>query len=109
MKSSSSSAQEPKSLSDQGRSRLADLMRILRILRPNPPLDISCITSLFLDGAISKEAAKRLADHPIIEELETRKIVTQTEENQFYLTQDGILLAKGALKVYPELAIPPVA
>ncbi|MHA2407896.1 MAG: hypothetical protein ACXACA_05955 [Candidatus Ranarchaeia archaeon] len=90
-------------------SRMADLMRILRILRPYPPLDISCLTSLFLEGAICKTAAKRLADHPIVQELETRKMLTQTEKQHFYLTEDAILLAKGALKVYPELQIPPVA
>jgi hypothetical protein len=44
-----------------------------------------------------------------VEELATRKMLTQTEENEFYLTEDAILLAKGALKVYPELLIPPVA
>ncbi|MHA2059196.1 MAG: hypothetical protein ACW976_00235 [Candidatus Ranarchaeia archaeon] len=109
MKDAILTPQEPNSLSDDAMSRLADLMRILRILRPNPPLDIACIASLFLEGAISKSAAKKLAEHPIVEELEMRNMLTQTTKQHFYLTEDAILLAKGALKVYPELVIPPVA
>ena len=109
MKSTRSSIQKPKSLSEKGMSRMADLMRILRILRPDPPLDIACLTCLFLEGATSKDSAKTLADHPIVEELATRKMLTRTEKKQFYLTEDAILLAKGALRVYPELQIPPVA
>ncbi len=105
----STKSQKVTTLSKEGQASMADLMRILRKLRPNPPTDLSFLASLFLDGAVSKTTAKRLVDLPFVEELESRKMVKKTGTQLFYLTQDGILLAKGALRVYPELQIPPVA
>ena len=60
------------------------------------------LTYLFLKNATGKNSAIALPEGQILKELVEAEHVGKTS-GKYYLTEDGFFIAKGALKLYPEL------
>ena len=58
---------------------------------------------LFLKNALDVVSATSLPENSIIQELVSAEHVGKTSDGKYYLTSDGRYIAKGALKLYPEL------
>ena len=86
--------------------RLISLLETIRSMVPAPSVDISCLVSLLLEGATSKETARKLCELPHVSKLKKDGTIAKTERDYIYLTKKGILVAKGALKTFPQLDIP---
>lgn len=70
--------------------------------RPDDELQ-TIVCSLFLNGAVSPARAIRLAPNRILETLVHQGQVMM-KGNAYYLSEEGIIIAEGGLKIYPELA-----
>ncbi|MHA1917839.1 MAG: hypothetical protein ACTSUV_05955 [Candidatus Ranarchaeia archaeon] len=86
--------------------RLISLLETIRSMIPAPSVDISCLVSLLLEGATSKETARKLCELPHVLKLKKDGNIAKNERNFSYLTEKGVLVAKGALKTFPQLRIP---
>jgi hypothetical protein len=70
---------------------------------PTSSREEEILVHLLIRRAISKNSAIGIHEDAILKELLNMKYVTKTKSSSYYLTSDGIMLAKGALKLYPEL------
>lgn len=70
---------------------------------PTSSREEEILVHLLIRRAISKSSAINIHEDAILKELLNMEYVEKTRSSSYYLTPDGIMLAKGALKLYPEL------
>jgi len=77
-----------------------------RILRsayfPEPTEELKVIANLYLRGAVSPEKAISLNQTSLLKKFVRQGQVIR-KERKFYLSDEGIIVAKGSLDIYPEL------
>jgi len=77
-----------------------------RILRsayfPEPTEELKAIANLYLRGAVSPEKAISLNQTSLLKKFVRQGQVIR-KERKFYLSDEGIIVAKGSLDIYPEL------
>jgi len=78
-------------------------MIIKTVYYPTTSREEEILAHLLLLDATMKKSAVSIPEDKILKELVEAEHVAKTKEEKFYLTSDGILIAKGALKLYPEL------
>jgi hypothetical protein len=78
---------------------------IIRIVYyPNPSKEETILTHMFLKEAISPEKAISLEKDATVRKLVKQGQVLEIERAlRFYLSDEGKIVAEGALKLYPEL------
>lgn len=81
-----------------------------RILRsayfPEPTEELRAIANLYLHGAVSPEKAISLNQTSVLKKFVRQGQVIR-KERKFYLSEEGIIVAKGSLDIYPEFARAP--
>lgn len=70
---------------------------------PTSSREEEILVHLLIQKAISKNSAIHIPEDSILKELLKMEYVTKTNSALYYLTSDGIMVANGALKLYPEL------
>lgn len=78
-------------------------MIIKTLYYPTSSREEEILVHLLIRKAISKNSAIPLLEDSILKELLEIEYVAKTKSASYYLTSDGALVAKGALKLYPEL------
>lgn len=78
-------------------------MIIKTLYYPTSSREEEILVHLLIHKAISKNSAIPLLEDSILKELLEMEYVAKTKSSSYYLTSDGTLVAKGALKLYPEL------
>jgi len=78
-------------------------MIIKTIHYPTVSREEEILTHLFLRNATTEKSAVLIPEDSILKELVEAEHVSKTNDGRFYLTVDGGFIAKGALKLYPEL------
>jgi len=77
-----------------------------RILRsayfPEPTEELKAIANLYLRGAVSPKKAISLNQTSLLKKFIRQGQVIR-KERKFYLSDEGIIVAKGSLDIYPEL------
>lgn len=73
------------------------------IYHPTTSREEEILTHLLLTNALDEKSAITIPKDKILKELIEAEFVSKTTNNRFYLTSDGKTIAKGALKLYPEL------
>ncbi|NHI03211.1 hypothetical protein DYY67_1042 [Candidatus Nitrosotalea sp. TS] len=71
---------------------------------PTSSREEEILVYLYLNNAINISSAIHLPEDNILKELTEAEHVEKTDNGKYYLTSDGQYVAKGALKLYPELA-----
>lgn len=78
-------------------------MIIKTLYYPTSSREEEILVHLLLRKAISKDFAIPIPEDSILKELLEIEYVAKTKSASYYLTSDGVMVAKGALKLYPEL------
>lgn len=89
-----------------GLTRLPDNIQNLLIRNayfPTVSREEEILVHFHLKNAITPEKAIDIPEDHILSELIDAEYVAKTSDKKFYLTQDGQMIAKGALEIYPEL------
>ena len=73
------------------------------IYHPTTSREEEILTHLLLANALDEKSAITIPKDKILSELIDAEFVSKTSKDKFYLTSDGKTIAKGALKLYPEL------
>jgi|APSaa5957512535_1039671.scaffolds.fasta_scaffold16147_2 hypothetical protein len=73
------------------------------IYNPTTSREEEILTHLLLTNALNEKSAIIIPKDKILSELIDAEFVVKTTKDKFYLTSDGKITAKGALKLYPEL------
>ena len=69
---------------------------------PQPELEDILLIELYHRNAVKKENAIRLKEDKITKKLLAEEKINKIEERT-YLTKDGVMVAKGLIKLYPEI------
>lgn len=69
---------------------------------PTASRDEEVLTHLLIRNAIDSKSSVSIPEDKILQELQEAELVSKKDE-KFYLTDDGIMVAKGAMELYPEL------
>jgi len=74
---------------------------------PQPGPEDTLLTRLYITGATnpSKTAQIQETELPIAEKLATQGQLTKATAGKYFLTEEGITIARGTLKIYPELKV----
>jgi predicted transcriptional regulator len=83
-----------------------DIQRLIVRARdfPMPTPEVYLILNLYLYGAISPERAIPVkGKNEILRKLLKQGQIEKQEKSKYYLTEEGIIVAKGALWVFPDL------
>src|SRR6185312_14472078 len=78
-------------------------MIIKTLYYPTSSREEEILVHLLLRKAMSKDFAVHIPEDSILKELLEMEYVTKTKASSYYLTSDGMMVAKGAMKLYPEL------
>ncbi len=78
-------------------------MIIKTLYYPTASREEEILIHLLVRKAVSKDSAIHIPEDTILRELLEMEYVTKTKSSSYYLTSDGIMVAKGALQLYPEL------
>ncbi|MHB8602936.1 MAG: hypothetical protein ACYC6W_10695 [Nitrosotalea sp.] len=78
-------------------------MIIKTLYYPTASREEEVLVHLFIRKAVSKDSAIRILEDSVLKELLGIEYITKTKSASYYLTSDGMMVAKGALKLYPEL------
>jgi len=70
---------------------------------PTTSREEEILTHLLLTNALDEKSSIVIPKDKILSELIEAEFVTKTNKGRFHLTPDGKMIAKGALKLYPEL------
>jgi predicted transcriptional regulator len=70
---------------------------------PTTSREEEILTHLLLTNALDEKSSIVIPKDKILSELIEAEFVTKTNKGRFHLTSDGKMIAKGALKLYPEL------
>lgn len=70
---------------------------------PTTSREEEILAYLLMQSATSEEGAVSIPESKILQELIEVEHVAKTKNARYYLTSDGQIIAKGALKLYPEL------
>jgi len=70
---------------------------------PEPDTQDYLLAELYRLGAAVPEKAIPLRRDSLLEELLAQETLAETENGRIYLTKEGAIIAKGILKMYPEL------
>lgn len=79
-------------------------LKIVRREFPTPDEGEKIFINLLKSGATSKETAVKITKTPMLEKLISAEHIAETKEGRFYLTKTGKMIARGAIKMYPEFA-----
>ncbi|MGQ9468654.1 MAG: hypothetical protein ACUVTD_02325 [Nitrososphaerales archaeon] len=69
---------------------------------PTPSREEEIIVHLYLKGALSKDKAISIKESELVKKLIKQGQLAK-EQGKIYLNEEGIIVAKGALDLYPEL------
>ena len=72
---------------------------------PEPDTQDYLLAELYRLGATVLEKAIPLKRDTLLEELLAQETLTETEDGRIYLTEEGAIIARGVLKMYPELSV----
>jgi len=70
---------------------------------PTTTREEETLVYLLLQNAISDKTAINIEQDGIVGGLIEAEHIAKTNDGMYYLTKDGIVIAKGAIKLYPEL------
>lgn len=70
---------------------------------PTTTREEEVLAYLFLHEATNGKSAVNISKDKIVEELIKAEHLAKTNDGRYYLTEDGIMIARGAIKLYPEL------
>lgn len=73
------------------------------VYNPTTSREEEILTYLWLSNAVDIKSSISIPENKILSELVDAEFITKTKDRKFYLTSDGKVIAKGALKLYPEL------
>jgi predicted transcriptional regulator len=78
-------------------------MIIKTLYYPTTSREEEVLAHLLIKNAISKKSAISLPEGKILRELENAEQIVKTGNGKYYLTDIGLMVAKGATELYPEL------
>ena len=70
---------------------------------PTTSREEEVLTHLLLTNALDEKSSITIPKDKILNQLIVSEFIAKTSNGRFYLTTDGKMVAKGALKLYPEL------
>lgn len=71
---------------------------------PRPEEQDYLLAMLYNRGATSSDGAIRLKREKLIEKLLREETLAEAENGRIYLSKEGVTIARGVLKMYPELS-----
>lgn len=70
---------------------------------PTTSREEEILSHLLMRSALNEKLAISISENKILQELVEAEFVSKTSDGRFYLTSDGVMTAKGAIELYPEL------
>jgi hypothetical protein len=78
-------------------------MIIKTLYYPTTSREEEILAHLLIKNAIDKRSAVLLSEGKLVKKLEKAEQIAKTENGKYYLIDVGLVVAKGATELYPEL------